>query len=91
MVYCCGYPSCLDGTACTNIWLLVDSEKSVWVKGYTIHMPRTVSLVEALEVLGDGKILLLSTFEMQGGNRLFERKKMRVLQLYDPSKGCAKI
>nr|XP_034591813.1 uncharacterized protein LOC117853605 [Setaria viridis] len=77
--------SLMDGTAYTNIWLLVDSEKSVWVKEYTIHMPRTVSLVEALEVLGDGTILLLSTFEMEGNSHLFERKKMRVLQLYGPS------
>ncbi|OEL12803.1 hypothetical protein BAE44_0026175, partial [Dichanthelium oligosanthes] len=43
----------LDGTY-ANVWLLVDPKKSIWVKEYTIHMPRTVSLVEPLEVLGDG-------------------------------------
>ncbi|CAL5039777.1 unnamed protein product [Urochloa decumbens] len=77
----------LDGTACTNIWLLVDPEKGVWVKEYTVHMPRTVSLVEALEVLGDGTVLLLSTFEIEGEGKysyLFEGEKTCVLQLYDP-------
>ncbi|CAL5041572.1 unnamed protein product [Urochloa decumbens] len=77
----------LDGTACTNIWLLVDPEKGVWVKEYTMPMPRTVSLVEALEVLGDGTVLLLSTFEIEGEGKysyLFEGEKTCVLQLYDP-------
>ena len=73
----------MDGTY-TNVWLLVDPEKSVWVKAYTIPMPRTASIVEALEVLGDGTILLLSTFEIEFNYRS-ERKKMRTLQLYDPS------
>ncbi|CAN6216065.1 unnamed protein product [Urochloa humidicola] len=66
----------------TNTWLLSDPEKSIWVREYVISMPITVSLVEPLEVLGDGTILLLSTF---GNSYLFERNKMRVLQLYDPS------
>ncbi|CAN6207048.1 unnamed protein product [Urochloa humidicola] len=73
--------SILSGTY-TNIWLLVDPEKSTWVMEYAIPMPRTVSLVEPLEVLGDGTILLLSTF---GNSNHFEREKMRVLQVYDPS------
>ncbi|CAO1939192.1 unnamed protein product [Urochloa humidicola] len=65
----------------TNIWLL-DPEKGIWVREYVIPVPRTASLVEPLEVLGDGTILLLSTF---GNSNHFERNKMRVLQLYDPS------
>ncbi|TVU08419.1 hypothetical protein EJB05_41823, partial [Eragrostis curvula] len=59
------------------IWLLVDSETSMWVKGYTIQSPNSLYRVKALEVLRDGRLLLLNTFEQSSVS----------LQLYDSNTG----
>jgi hypothetical protein len=40
------------------IWLLIDFNKSSWVKEYTIQMPRTWGLTKLLGASDDGRILL---------------------------------
>ncbi|KAL6603717.1 hypothetical protein ACP70R_044078 [Stipagrostis hirtigluma subsp. patula] len=67
---------------CTNIWLLVDSEKSVWVKEYTIQVPECFQ-IKALEVLGDGRILLLNTFKKGEKGEQNPRPLRYIMQLYD--------
>ncbi|TVU08417.1 hypothetical protein EJB05_41821, partial [Eragrostis curvula] len=59
------------------IWLLVDSERSMWVKGYTVQSVNMLYRVKPLEVLRDGRLLLLKTFETNGVS----------LQLYDFNTG----
>ncbi|CAN6207051.1 unnamed protein product [Urochloa humidicola] len=74
-----GYGTCID------IWLLVDSKKSIWVKQYTIQMPRSLFRNKALDVLGDGRILLLNGFWKQERDRFSYR---HILQFYNP---CTKV
>ncbi|CAN6216067.1 unnamed protein product [Urochloa humidicola] len=59
-----------------QIWLLVDSKKSIWVKQYAIQMPENLFDVKALNALGDGRILFLNRKDK------FDRY---ILQFYDPS------
>ncbi|CAN6163214.1 unnamed protein product [Urochloa humidicola] len=67
---------------CTNIWVLIDSKKSIWVKQYTIQRPRNLLPVKVLDVLSDGKILLLNTFWRQDQTILSYRY---IIQFYNPS------
>ncbi|TVU08418.1 hypothetical protein EJB05_41822, partial [Eragrostis curvula] len=64
------------------IWLLADSERSVWVKGYTIQSLNSLCRVKALEILRDGELLLLKTVEKQRGSL---SRECAILQLYDSS------
>ncbi|KAL6603715.1 hypothetical protein ACP70R_044076 [Stipagrostis hirtigluma subsp. patula] len=73
----------LDGSY-ANIWLLVDSDKSIWVKEYTIQMPKTVFLVRALDVLIDGRVLLFSAFGIGEEQYRFPESSY-IMQLYDPN------
>ncbi|KAK3154207.1 hypothetical protein QOZ80_2BG0187660 [Eleusine coracana subsp. coracana] len=66
----------------TNIWRLVNPDKSVWVKECTIRMNITWRLFKALEIFGDGRILMLNAFHKE--NELLSDIPC-FLQLYDPS------
>jgi hypothetical protein len=39
----------------TSIWILVDTEKSTWVKQYTVQMPECWQFFNALDILVDGR------------------------------------
>ncbi|CAN6220526.1 unnamed protein product [Urochloa humidicola] len=67
---------------CTNIWVLIDSEKSMWVKQYTIQMPGSLFHNKVLDVLSDGRILLLNEFKKQEQDGF---SYCYILQLYNPS------
>jgi F-box interacting protein len=60
-----GVVHCLrnDDHSYANIWLLIDFDKSVWVKEYTIKMPKTWGLTKQLGALDDGRVLLLVSEE----------------------------
>ncbi|CAN6200896.1 unnamed protein product [Urochloa humidicola] len=66
----------------TNIWVLIDSKRSIWVKQYTIQMPRSLFFTKVLDVRGDGKVLLLNGSDKREKNRFSHRY---VLQLYNLS------
>ncbi|CAN6163213.1 unnamed protein product [Urochloa humidicola] len=66
--------------AYANIWLLIDSKKSIWVKQYTIQMPRNLLPIKALDVVCDGRVLLLNQKVEQD-----EFPYRHVLQFYNPS------
>jgi F-box interacting protein len=57
-----------------NVWRLIDYNKSVWVKVYTIRMPAECLFTKVLDVLDDGRILLLN-----------RRRRRYVLQFFNPS------
>jgi len=44
-----------------NIWRFIDYNKSVWVKAYMIRLPKECLYIKPLDVLDDGRILLLNT------------------------------
>ncbi|TVT99861.1 hypothetical protein EJB05_54748, partial [Eragrostis curvula] len=67
----------------TNIWRLVDSQRSVWVKEGSIPMTQSWGFLKALEIFEDGRILMLSAFDKEEEQR---SARSCVLQLYDPSK-----
>ncbi|KAF8658620.1 hypothetical protein HU200_008467 [Digitaria exilis] len=75
-----------EGLCQTNVWLLVDSEKSIWIKQHVIQMHKSWR-IEPLEVLGDGRVLLMNLVEKQrqGSHRLTLRW---ILQLRDPNTGA---
>ncbi|KAF8687244.1 hypothetical protein HU200_042913 [Digitaria exilis] len=56
----CSHTNQVDYDLYINIWLLIDPKKSSWIKQHTIHMPQNVYNVKVLDVLGDGRILLLN-------------------------------
>jgi F-box interacting protein len=62
-----------------NVWRLTDYNKSVWVKAYTIRMPTECLHIQVLDVLEDGRILLLSS-KLKGRSRF-----PYVLQFFNPS------
>ncbi|KAM0923946.1 hypothetical protein ACQ4PT_005206 [Festuca glaucescens] len=62
-----------------NIWLLVDADKSIWVKKYTILMVKPFYMIEPLSVMPDGVKLLLYYSPKNWGES--------VLRVYDPSVG----
>ncbi|CAL5054153.1 unnamed protein product [Urochloa decumbens] len=71
---------------CTNIWALIDSKKSIWIKQYTIEIPRNLFLHRVLDVLSDGRILLLNSFWKQEKNVFSHRSALRyIIQFYNPS------
>ncbi|XP_066334230.1 putative F-box protein At3g10240 [Miscanthus floridulus] len=57
-----------------NIWRFIDYNKSVWVKAYMIRLPEECLYIKPLDVLDDGRILLLNT----GCSRF-------ILQFFNPS------
>lgn len=61
-----------------NVWCLTDYNKSVWVKAYTIRMPTECLHIQVLDVLEDGRILLLSS-KLKGRSRF-----PYVLQFFNP-------
>ncbi|OEL21660.1 hypothetical protein BAE44_0017321 [Dichanthelium oligosanthes] len=64
-----------------NIWFLVDSEKSVWVKNYVIQMHESWYGFEAMpETLVDGRMLLLNFVKKQEQE---SHAPKWILQLYD--------
>jgi F-box interacting protein len=69
------------------IWLLVDSNKSVWVKEYTIEMPKTWRWPRQLWALDDGRILfLVSKLEKATKlNKTSYHRPRHVLEFYNPS------
>ncbi|KAL6634254.1 hypothetical protein ACP70R_026925 [Stipagrostis hirtigluma subsp. patula] len=67
-----------------NIWLLVDSERSTWVKQYKIQVPRGCCLFKVLEIMDDGRILILNASKEKEQN-LYDIQC--VLQLHHPSTG----
>jgi len=77
-----GVVHCLrnDDHSYANIWLLIDLNKSVWVKEYTIQMPRTWGLTKQLGALDDGRVLLLVSEENKVS---YERRVFLVF--YNPS------
>lgn len=60
------------GDRYTTIWFLVDPEKSIWVKKFTIHMPKSWCYLKALEILGDGRVLMLNSFKKHDDEALFD-------------------
>ncbi|CAL5049085.1 unnamed protein product [Urochloa decumbens] len=80
-------PAYEDGHGlCTNIWALIDSKKSIWIKQYTIEIPRNLFLHRVLDVLSDGRILLLNSFWKQEKNVFSHRSALRyIIQFYNPS------
>ncbi|CAO1944049.1 unnamed protein product [Urochloa humidicola] len=70
----------------TNIWLLVDREKSIWVKGYTIRRPRSWWYFKVLDILGDGRILMLNSIKKDDDVDFFDAAC--ILQFYNPSTGA---
>ncbi|CAL4887646.1 unnamed protein product [Urochloa decumbens] len=70
----------------TNIWLLVDPAKSVWVKEYTVRRPRSWSYFKALDILADGRILMLNSFNKDDDVDFFDAPC--ILQFYNPSTGA---
>jgi hypothetical protein len=68
-----------------NIWFLVDSERSIWVKKYAIQMPEGWCLFKPLEILVDGRMLMLNAFKKKEENMC---DVQCVLQLYHPSTGA---
>ena len=57
-----------------NIWRFIDYNKSVWVKAYMIRLPEECLYIKPLDVLDDGRILLLN----MGCSRF-------ILQFFNPS------
>ncbi|KAG0531301.1 hypothetical protein BDA96_04G011900 [Sorghum bicolor] len=73
---------------CTkNIWFLVDSERSIWVKEYAIQMTEGWCLFKPLEILVDGRILMLNAFKKKE-QKLSDDDVQCVLQLYHPTTGA---
>ncbi|CAL5021768.1 unnamed protein product [Urochloa decumbens] len=70
----------------TNIWLLVDPAKSVWVKEYTIRRPRSWCYFKALDILADGRILMLNSFKKDDDVDSLDGPC--ILQFYNPSTGA---
>ncbi|TVU08420.1 hypothetical protein EJB05_41824, partial [Eragrostis curvula] len=70
----------------TNIWLLINSEKSIWVKEYTIQMPKHWILLKALGVLVDGRVLLLNALKRE--EERTPGALQYILQYYDPGTGA---
>lgn len=68
-----------------NIWLLADTDKSIWTREYTIQMPKTAFLVRVLDLLGYGRVLLLTTFVSEVRNKFLLIGKKSMLQLFDPN------
>ncbi|CAN6238254.1 unnamed protein product [Urochloa humidicola] len=68
----------------TNIWLLVDPDKSVWAKGYTIRRPSSLWYSKVLDILADGRILMLNSNKDDRG--LYHTPD--ILQFYNPSTGA---
>ncbi|CAL5049084.1 unnamed protein product [Urochloa decumbens] len=65
-----------------NIWLLADPERSLWIKEYKVYSTSSLFSVKPLEVLFDGRLLLLKTIdEVYGASYSYTH----ILQLYDPS------
>jgi hypothetical protein len=64
-------------SGCTNIWILRDLDKSIWVKKYTIPLDSAMYYrMTPLRVLrGDRKLLFYLRIKMGGE---------RVLKIYDP-------
>ncbi|RCV07216.1 hypothetical protein SETIT_1G226600v2 [Setaria italica] len=79
--------NCRDREPYTNIWLLVDPEKSIWVKKHTIHMPKSCCHFKALAILGDGRVLTLNNFEKDDDDEAFLDSQC-ILQFYNPSTGA---
>uniref|UniRef100_N1QPL2 F-box associated beta-propeller type 3 domain-containing protein n=1 Tax=Aegilops tauschii TaxID=37682 RepID=N1QPL2_AEGTA len=75
----------------TNIWLLTDSDKSTWVKAYTVPLDPSIPLgsfsycwMIPLGMLHDGSKLL---FCYSDGLGCSEVGRPQVLQIYDPRYG----
>ncbi|CAN6216070.1 unnamed protein product [Urochloa humidicola] len=71
--------SCIHGYTNVDIWLLADPEMSIWVEEYKIHSPDSLFTVKPLEVMRDGRLLLLKTIEKTS-------RSTCILQLYDPGR-----
>jgi hypothetical protein len=70
------------GVNYANIWLLKDPDRSVWVKEYKIQMPERLLFTKPLDVLLDGRVLLLNTFQKEGNN---EKCHRYIIQFYNSS------
>lgn len=64
---------------CTNIWLLIDADNSIWTKAYAIPTPMYFDMVQPLMVMPDG-VKLLSCYR-------HTFTLLPVLRVYDPSDG----
>ncbi|CAL5039773.1 unnamed protein product [Urochloa decumbens] len=69
----------------TNVWMLDDSERGVWVKQHAIQMHKSWRVIEPLEILSDGRMLLLNLVETQ---EHYSYPLGWVLQLRDPNTGA---
>ncbi|XBI13186.1 hypothetical protein VPH35_139948 [Triticum aestivum] len=76
---------------CTNIWLLTDSDKSTWIKAYTVPLSPSIPLdsfkycwLIPLGMLRDGSKLLFCYSDGLGGAKL---GRPPILQIYDPYEG----
>ncbi|KAL6603714.1 hypothetical protein ACP70R_044075 [Stipagrostis hirtigluma subsp. patula] len=78
-----------DPHTITDIWMLVDSEKSVWVKAYVIQSPKCWYVVKPLDVLRDGRLLLLRTVDKRAAKgHPHPTENKYILQLYDSTTGA---
>jgi hypothetical protein len=78
-----------------ELWFLVDSERSIWYKRYTITMPlhQTPSFRECFEkplaVLDDGRIVMwmmrVPCPDMSVFNSTIDNARDRFLRIYDPT------
>ncbi|KAG0530797.1 hypothetical protein BDA96_05G217700 [Sorghum bicolor] len=69
----------LKGTLCM---VHKDPNRSVWVKEYKIQMPERMLFTKPLDVLLDGTVMLLNTFQKAGNNKKCHRY---ILQFYNSS------
>ncbi|KAK3158046.1 hypothetical protein QOZ80_2AG0132210 [Eleusine coracana subsp. coracana] len=70
-----------QGRHYANIWHLVDSEKSIWVKQCMIELTKRWRFFKPLQIFEDGKILTLNAFKENGQHVMDVHC---ILQLYDP-------
>jgi hypothetical protein len=78
----------VDNDQDVSIWLLVDQEKSVWVKECTIQMPKNSTWTTKLlgDVLGDRRMLLLvRRLEKETGQNKNSYDFRDALLFYNPS------
>lgn len=70
-----------------NIWRLVDSSRSIWVKECTIRAAPCCTFFKALDIFDDGRMLMLCAFRKQSEN-LCDFRWMWILKLYNRSTGA---
>ncbi|RLM80817.1 hypothetical protein C2845_PM12G16200 [Panicum miliaceum] len=72
----------------TNIWLLVDPKKSIWVKGHTIRTPKSWGWFRALDIFVDGRILMLNYYLTTTSGKDDQDLCGAHLQFYNTSTGA---